>query len=102
MKQNQFLVILILLLIFVVVWIGENVYHSLNKSTISDATSQEIAPINPTFNVKIIEELKKRETVNPDFELENVPTPALSKAPISSPSSNLNTKSASDEGKILP
>lgn len=102
MKQNQLLLILVLLLIFVVVWIGGNVYYSLNKSTISETTSQEIAPIDPTFNIQIIDKLKEREIVNPDFELKNIPTPSPSKTPISSPSSSLNIKSASEEGKTLP
>lgn len=102
MKQSQLVVILVLLLIFVVVWIGGNVYHSLNKSTISEATSQEIAPIDPTFNTQIIEKLKERVRVDPDFELENVPTSTPSKAPLSSPSSSLNTSPALDEGEILP
>lgn len=102
MKKNQLLIILVLLLITVVVWIGGNVYHNLNKSTISEATSQEIIPIDPTFNTQIIEKLKKRVRVNPNFELVNVPTSAPSKESVSSPSSNLSTKPASNEGKILP
>jgi|SRR3989344_8771099 len=101
MKQNQLMIILVLLLIFVIAWIGGNVYRNLKQSTISEATSQEIAPIDPTFNFQIIEDLKKRQAVSPVFELENSSTPTPSRAPISSPSSNLNEKNASVEGKIL-
>lgn len=95
MRQNQFIIILVLLLIFVIAWIGGNVYHNLKQSTISDVISQEITPIDPTFNLQIIESLKKRQTVNPVFELETSSTPNPS------PSSNLNAKNASNEGKIL-
>lgn len=98
MKQNQLIIILVLLLITVVVWIGGNVYHNLNKSTIPEATSQEITPINPTFDTQAIDRLKKREEVAPDFELEGLPTPTPSRPPASSPSSKLNTQPASNEG----
>lgn len=101
MKQNQLLIILVLLLIVVVVWIGGNVYHNLNKSTISETTSQEILPINPTFDIQIIDRLKKREKVTPAFELENLPTTIPSRIPASSPSPKLNIQPASDEGQIL-
>ena len=103
MRQNQFIIILVLLLISVIAWIGGNVYHNLKQSTISDAINQEITPIDPTFNLQTIESLKKRQIVDPVFELETLPTPSVSspRASISSPSSNLNAKNATGEGKIL-
>lgn len=101
MRQNQFIIILVLLLIFVIAWIGTNVYRNLKQSTISEAINQEITPIEPTFNIQIIEDLKKRQAVSPVFELEALSAPTPSRTPISSPSSNLNEKNATGEGKIL-
>lgn len=100
MKHNQLIIILVLLLIFVVAWIVANVYHNLNISTIPETTSQEIAPIDPTFDIKTIDKLKKREEVTPVFELENLPTPIPSRIPQASPSSKLNIQTASEEGTI--
>ena len=101
MKHNQLLIILALLLISVVAWIGTNVYHNLNKSTIPETTSQEILPINPTFDNQTIDNLKKREEVTPVFELEGLPTPIPSRIPVASPSPKLNSQPASSEGQIL-
>lgn len=99
MKQKQFIIILILLFIFVIVWVGGSIYHNLNKSTISEATSQEILPINPTFDIQTIEKLKQRYTVNPAFELVNkTPLEAL----ISSSGSDLNTQTVSQGAQLTP
>ncbi len=76
MVQNRQLIILALLLIFVMVWIGGSVYHNLTKSTISEVTKQEILPINPTFDTNIIEDLKKRRVISPNFEV-TIPTPTI-------------------------
>lgn len=100
MKHYQVIIILVLLLIFVVVWIVINVYHNLNISTIPETTKQEIAPINPAFDIKTIDKIKKREEVTPLYELENLPTPIPSRIPQASPSSRLNIKTASEEGNI--
>lgn len=99
MKQKQFLIIIILLLVFVIVWVGVNIYNNLNESTISEATSQEILPINPTFDIQTINKLKQRHAVNPAFELVNkIPL----EAPISSSGSSLDTQPASQGGILTP
>ncbi len=99
MAQNRFIVILVLLLIVVVVWIGGNVYHNLNKSTISEVTAQEILPISPTFDTKIIDELKKRKPINPVFELANE-TPIPTQVATSSSRIDLDTKESSQEERL--
>lgn len=87
MKQKDILIIFILLFIFVVAWIGSNIYHSAVSSTVTEAINQDIAPIEPSFDTKAINELKKREKVIPSFELGT---------PIVSP------PTASEGGKIAP
>lgn len=98
MKQKDILIIIVLLFVFVVVWIGGNIYHSIATSTISKTTNQDISPINPTFDTKTVSELKQRQKIDPSFELGNiVPTPT----PI--PFEILSPPISSEEGKfILP
>ncbi|OGH24137.1 MAG: hypothetical protein A3B47_04690 [Candidatus Levybacteria bacterium RIFCSPLOWO2_01_FULL_39_24] len=95
MKQKDILIILILLFIFVLAWIGGNIYHSGVSSTISETTAKDIAPITPTFDTKTIDKLKSRKKIVPSFELESVtPTPiVLPTLPLS--------PNASQEGKLL-
>ena len=76
MKQKDILIILVLLFVFVVVWIGGSIYHNIASSTISETTNRDISPITPTFDVKTINKLKKRQAISPSFELGNItPTP---------------------------
>lgn len=94
MKQKDILIIIFLLFIFVLFWIGGNIYHSGINSTISEDTTQNIAPIAPNFDTKAIDKLKTRERIVPLFELGN-PTPTPISLPLAAP---LN---ASQGGKLL-
>lgn len=95
MKQKDILIIIILFFILSLIWIGGSIYHSGVSSTISENTSQDIAPIEPSFDMKTIDKLKSREKIAPSFDLESVtPTPVV--LPILPPSGN-----ASSEGRLL-
>lgn len=80
MKQKDILIIFILLFIFVIAWIGSNIYHSAISSTISEAINQDIAPIEPVFDTKTVNKLRERKKVIPSFELGApiVPSPIAS------------------------
>ncbi len=96
MKQKDILIILALLFIFVIAWIGGNIYHSIVSSTISETTSQNISPIIPTFDTKTVNKLKLRQKINPSFELQSItPTPTPFPLEILSP------KNSSSGGKLL-
>jgi len=96
MKQKDILIIIILLFIFTLVWIGGSIYHNAVNSTISETTSKDIFPIEPVFDTKTIDKLKKRQKIIPSFELENIiPTP------IALPTLKISPKNASEEGKLL-
>ena len=76
MKKQEILIILIPTLIFVIAWIGFNIYDNSITSTISPQEATQINPIKPTFNTKAIQELKKREKVEPYYqETSSNPTP---------------------------
>jgi hypothetical protein len=95
MKQKDILIISILLFIFVLVWIGENIYHSAMNSTISESINRDIVPIDPNFDIKAINKLKSREKVAPLYDVENIaPTPIVLPALPISPN-------ASREGTLL-
>ena len=95
-KQQDILIIIILLFIFALVWIGGSIYHSANNSTISETTSKDISPIAPVFDTKVIDKLKERQKITPAFELESVtPTPIVLPAP------KILPQNASEGGKLL-
>ena len=96
MKRKDILIILVLLFVFVVVWIGGNIYHNIATSTISKTTNQDISPITPAFDMKTVSKLKLRQKINPNFELGNIaPTPT----PI--PSEIFSPQNSSSGGKLI-
>lgn len=107
MKQQNFLIILILLFIAIIAWAATSIHQNLVQSTISETISQDILPITPVFDTKIIDKIKERERVNPSFEKITIsPTPKLLVSP--SPASSLTStpssiiSPASREGRLSP
>lgn len=96
MKQKDILIIIILLFIFTLTWIGGSIYHSSVNSTIPENISQNIEPINPTFDAKTIDALRKRQKINPSYELRSI-TPT----PIVLPTLKISPQNASEGGKLL-
>lgn len=68
MKQKTLILILSSIFILVIIWIILNIYHNSITSTISEALSIKIIPINPNFDSNTIEKLKNRKKVSPLFE----------------------------------
>lgn len=96
MKRKDILIILVLLFVFVVAWIGGDIYHSIATSTISKTTNQDISPITPSFDMKTVNKLRQRLKIDPSFELGNIaPTPT----PI--PFEILSPPKSSTEGKLV-
>lgn len=65
-NQNKFklgkntLVLSLLTLITILSWIFFEAYRTINKNTISKTTQEQMNPLNPTLNIKIINELKNK------------------------------------------
>jgi len=102
MKKNDILIILIPTFIFVLVWIGFSIYHSIIASTISEAVNMQILPINPNFDTKTIDSLKKRQNISPIYEAGVTvetptpsPTPEALQAPIATQSASQATPGGS-------
>lgn len=96
MKRKDILIIMVLLFVFIVAWIGGNIYHSIATSTISETTNQDISPITPTFDTKTINNLKLRQKINPSFELQSI-TPTPTPLPIEI----LSPQNSKEEGKLV-
>jgi len=80
MKQRDILFILIPTFLLVVLWVIFNIYHNSIESTVSKTVSAEVVPISPDFDFQTIENLKKREVIQPLYEISpvnsSVPAPA--------------------------
>ncbi len=68
MKQRDLLFLVISTFILIVAWIGFSIYHNLVSSTITGPVEEKILPINPTFDTKTIDTLKKRKNIEPIFQ----------------------------------
>jgi hypothetical protein len=110
MKQRDLLLLLVPFFIMVVAWVIFNIYHSSVTSTISDTLNIQIAPINPTFDKKAIEEIKNRDDVQPIYDLSNsslaTPAPTATPTPTATTSGlTLQTESnesSSEGGELSP
>ena len=94
MQHKNFITLLILIVIFVLAWTGFNIYHNAVTSNISVTLSIQVAPINPTFNTKNLDAIKKRIKIAPVYDLEGVVTgttsgqQAQNPTPTTAPQSN--------------
>ncbi len=78
MNQKNLITLLVLIVIVVTALVGSNIYHSAVTSTIPEILAIQVKPITPTFQIKVLDELKKRTKVSPQF---NAPPPATSPTP---------------------
>ena len=75
MKKKDILFIIISGFLLVVAWIGFSIFHNIKTSTIPEATNIQIAPIAPVFDMKTIEDIKKRKQTQAVFEKKTTLTP---------------------------
>ena len=90
MKQKDILLILIPTFLLVILWVIFNIYHNSIESTVSKTITAEVVPINPDFDFQTIENLKKREVIQPLYEIKpsNSSTTISQGVETSSPSAN--------------
>ncbi|MBI2034431.1 MAG: hypothetical protein HYT11_01735 [Candidatus Levybacteria bacterium] len=69
MKQQQLLLLFIYTFILIIGWIAFNLYNKSATLTITQEQTTQTAPLDPTFNEQIIEELKTRENITPSYQL---------------------------------
>lgn len=112
MKQREIVFIVVSIFVLVIIYTIFNVFHNATFSTISPALSIQIQPIDPSFDLGMIDSIKQRNKVLPDLGSKVItatnassliesfgqsiqqptPTPATSSAitNIATPSSQLN------------
>ena len=95
MKEKQILFILTSSCILVLIWIGFSVYRASIESTVSEELNQQITPITPDFDMKVVLSLRDRAHVEPEYtikaasksaSLQVFTTPTLSPKPSGKPS----------------
>lgn len=69
MKKNDILILLIPSVLIVILWVIFSIYHNYVTSTISDSVNAQILSINPDFNLNIINDLKKRNSIEPIYQI---------------------------------
>lgn len=69
MKNKDITLILVSIFIVISAWVTFNIIHSGAQSTISEDLNRNIIPINPNFDTKTIDALKKRTIVSPIYSL---------------------------------
>ncbi len=97
MKRRDILTLLVPSLIIVILWVIFSVYHNFIGSTIPTSVNDQISAITPSFDIKTIEAIKGRDTVNPIYvaspqssgNQELTPETSDTTNPISSSSANV-------------
>lgn len=73
MNRNNVFLLSLSTFITIVAWIGFNIYHNFNTSTISETENIQIAPIKSDFDMQAIDEISKRKKVVPIFDAASSP-----------------------------
>ena len=69
MKQREILLLSISVFIIIAVWIGFSIYHNSAVSKIPQTTVEKIIPIAPVFDKLTIENIKKKQNIDPIYEV---------------------------------
>lgn len=103
MKQKDLLLLLILTFVIVLAWIGFSIYHNSTTSTIPSQLNIEIIPIQPDFDTKTINNLRKREQIAPIYQGQKIaPTQAATSLTPSPAILTTPTQIASGSGSATP
>jgi hypothetical protein len=65
MGRRDMLLLSILTFVTALGWIAFDVYHASVENTTPQDVEDQLAPVMPTFNTGLIEDLKNRETIDP-------------------------------------
>lgn len=85
MKQKDIITFLILILILVSSFVGFNIYHNAVTNTIPEVLSIQVAPINPTFQTKVLDAIKTRRKITPLFN-----APVVTPSPTTTPPASIS------------
>ncbi len=95
-QHQDIFVIAILSLLTVLAWIGFNAYHSYIDKKETTIDKKILQPINPNIDLKIVEELQKKEFLSQEEINQAVKTaPSKESSPTATPTSSFSPASAS-------
>jgi hypothetical protein len=61
MKNRDFILLSIFFLATVFLWMVFEIMHTANKSTVAPVVAEQIKPITPKFDSKVLKQLKERQ-----------------------------------------
>jgi hypothetical protein len=103
MKQKDIIFILGSAFFIIVVWIIFDVYHNSVSSTISEKLNIQIIPITASFDDKTIDDIKKKEKIEPLYTGNT--SPIITPEPVASSGATtqntLENSQSSSEGALL-
>lgn len=70
MKQREILLLSISVFAIIAIWIVSSVWHNLNVSKIPETTAEKIKPISAKFDRETIENIKRKEHIEPIYGTE--------------------------------
>lgn len=85
MRQKDLLFLILSSTFLALVWIIFTIIHTSLTSTISNTLTQQIQPINGTFDDKTLQVMQRRLQVTPQFQLQIVDTTTPSPTPTEIP-----------------
>lgn len=62
MNNRDIILLSIFTLLTVLLWMGFEAIHASQKSTITPQVNQQIKPITPSFDNKLLKQIKNRQT----------------------------------------
>ncbi len=106
MKQKDIIFILGSSLFVIFIWIIFNVYHGSVESTIPKKITNKVTPIKADFDLKTIENIKKRDQIEPLYikhnEISTTPSATTSAIPTPALQTETQENQASLGGALLP
>jgi hypothetical protein len=72
-RQNDIFYILVPSFVLILLWIVFTIYRSAISSTLTQTQVTLLKPLSPTFDITVIEQLKKRQRIEPNLSQEIVP-----------------------------
>ncbi len=95
LKRKDVLYIFILGLVIVVIWIGINVYSSLQKTTIPPEVAKQTIPLNPVIDTQTLDNLQSRTLYSKEelqsFSLNTIPDEETGKRSSAPPTTSTPT-----------
>jgi hypothetical protein len=79
MNNKQFLIIIVVTFIVIIIWIITDIVHTRPSVEINPKLSTLLSPLNPSFDPKIIDQIKEVTPVT-DLQIENKKTSRFSTA----------------------